>query len=151
MLARHIKSIISAPEQYAALILRVALGIMYIAHGMYKIVVLGWPATVRLFASTGTPEWAVYPAVFVELLGGLLLILGVKVRCVAVLLMPMLVGAIFFVHGKQGWIYTSPGGGWEYLAFLLVASLVVALLGNGAYSLQKRLTVHNADAHLMLR
>ncbi|WP_201258515.1 hypothetical protein [Bordetella sp. H567] len=55
------------------------------------------------------------------------------------LLAPTLIGAIAFVHGSHGWIYTSPGGGWEYLAVLLFISAAVVLLGNGALSLQDRL------------
>ncbi len=121
--------------QWAALLLRLALGAMYCAHSLFKILVLGWPGTIKLFGLTGMPEWMTYPAVAAELLGGLLLILGIGVRWVALALLPMLLGAIVFVHGAHGWIYTSPGGGWEYLAFLGVVSLALVCLGNGAFSL----------------
>ncbi|QIH05368.1 MULTISPECIES: DoxX family membrane protein [unclassified Pseudomonas] len=123
------------PDQWAALLLRLALGTMYIAHALFKILVLGWPGVIKLFSLTGMPEWMTYPAVAAELLGGLLLILGIGVRWVALALLPMLLGAIAFVHGAHGWIYTSPGGGWEYLAFLAVVSLALVCLGNGALSL----------------
>ncbi|ERO62379.1 MULTISPECIES: DoxX family protein [Pseudomonas] len=123
------------PQQWATLLLRLALGAMYCAHALFKILVLGWPGTIKLFSLTGMPEWLTYPAVAAELLGGLLLILGIGVRWVALALLPMLLGAIAFVHGAHGWIYTSPGGGWEYLAFLAVVSLALVCLGNGALSL----------------
>ncbi|AZD26820.1 DoxX family protein [Pseudomonas chlororaphis] len=136
MPARSLGSPNSSAEQWAALLLRLALGAMYIAHALFKILVLGWPGTLRLFGATGMPEWMTYPAVGAELAGGLLLILGIAVRWVALALLPMLLGAIAFVHGAHGWIYTSPGGGWEYLAFLAVVSVSLMCLGNGALSLQ---------------
>ncbi|QLL13546.1 DoxX family protein [Pseudomonas chlororaphis] len=136
MPARSLGSPHSSPEQWAALLLRLALGAMYIAHALFKILVLGWPGTLRLFGATGMPEWMTYPAVGAELAGGLLLVLGIAVRWIALALLPMLLGAIAFVHGAHGWIYTSPGGGWEYLAFLAVVSVSLMCLGNGALSLQ---------------
>jgi len=123
--------------EIAALMLRLSLGTMYIAHALYKTLVLTLPGAMRLFASTGMPGWSAYPAIAAELIGGACLILGVKVRWVAVLLMPMLVGAILFVHGGHGWIYTSPGGGWEYLAFLMVVSVAIACLGSGPLALER--------------
>jgi len=135
MPARSIPSPLSAPAQWAALFLRLALGAMYIAHALFKILVLGWPGTLKLFSATGMPEWMTYPAVCAELVGGLLLVFGVGVRWIALGLLPMLLGAIVFVHGAHGWIYTSPGGGWEYLAFLAVVSVALVCLGNGALSL----------------
>lgn len=131
--------VIGFPERdVASLLLRVALGSMYIAHALFKIFVLGWPVTIKLFTSTGMPELLAYPLVVIEILGGALLILGLAVRCVSMLLMPMLIGAIVFVHGGNGWIYTSPGGGWEYLAFLLAVSVSLVCLGGGRYALHQR-------------
>ena len=123
----------------ASLLLRLALGCMYIAHALYKILVLTWPGTIKLFASTGMPEWMSYPAVFAELAGGMFLVVGIAVRSISLMLLPMLIGAIIFVHGANGWIYTSAGGGWEYLAFLIVVSLAVACLGSGRYALHQKL------------
>ena len=128
----------TSERDIACLLLRMALGSMYVAHALFKICVLGWPVTIKLFASTGIPELLVYPMVVIELLGGALLILGLAVRCVSLLLMPMLIGAIVFVHGGHGWIYTSPGGGWEYPASLLVLSAAVVCLGSGRSSLHQR-------------
>jgi putative oxidoreductase len=41
------------------------------------------------------------------------------------------------VHIGNGWVFTSPGGGWEYPVFLTVASLVVWLVGDGALALRR--------------
>ena len=70
-----------------------------------------------------------------EALGGSLLILGVQTRWIAIALTPALFGAIIWVHGANGWVFTAPNGGWEYPAFLLIASVVQFLLGDGAYAL----------------
>ena len=56
-------------------------------------------------------------------------------RWVALALLPPLVGAIGWVHGANGWVFTATRGGWEYPAYLIIASLAQALLGNGALAL----------------
>lgn len=48
--------------------------------------------------------------------------------------LPVLLGALS-VHAGNGWVFTSPNGGWEYPAFMVVAAISVALLGNGAFAL----------------
>jgi putative oxidoreductase len=51
--------------------------------------------------------------------------------------MPALAGAIIWIHAANGWVFTAPNGGWEYPAFLLAASVVQILLGDGAYALSR--------------
>ena len=120
---------------YAALLLRTALGIMFIAHGLLKVLVFTPAGTVGFFESLGVPGWFAYPTMGAELIGGVLLVLGVRTRAVSLALLPVLVGSIVLVHGANGWLYTNEHGGWEYSAFLIVASIAQALLGNGALSL----------------
>jgi putative oxidoreductase len=55
---------------------------------------------------------------------------------VALGLAPILLGAIFTVHGPAGFFSTNPNGGWEFLALWIVGLLAVALLGDGAYALK---------------
>jgi putative oxidoreductase len=95
---------------YAALILRVGLGAMFVAHGLHIVT-------------------------FAEIGGGVLLIAGVAVRAVSLALIPVLLGATF-VHAGYGWVFSSPNGGWEYPAFLTLAAVVQALLGPGAFALK---------------
>lgn len=121
---------------YGALVLRVALGVMYLAHSLVlKLMTFGLPGTAGFFANVGLPEWLAYITFAAEVAGGLLLILGIKTRWVALALVPPLLGAIIWVHGANGWVFTAPGGGWEYPAFLVAASLAQALIGDGAYAL----------------
>jgi putative oxidoreductase len=129
----------------AGLALRLALGSMYVAHALWKIFTLGMPTTVQFFASQGFPGWTAYPVVAAELVGGALLILGVQVRAVALLLIPVLLGALK-VHLPNGFVFSYPNGGWEYPAFLIVMSAVQALIGEGAYALG-RLTARPRLAH----
>ena len=121
---------------YAALILRVALGVMFVAHGLVlKAFVFGLPGTAQFFESLGLPGAFAYLVFAAETLGGIALILGVKTRLVALALVPILLGATW-VHAGNGWLFSAQGGGWEYPVFLAVAVVVQALLGDGAYALK---------------
>jgi len=122
--------------ELAAFLLRVALGIMYLAHSIaLKLMTFGLAGTAGFFVGIGLPGWLAYVTFAAEVVGGVLLILGVQTRWVVVALSPALFGAIIWVHASNGWVFTAPNGGWEYPAFLIVASVVQFLLGDGAYSL----------------
>ena len=124
---------------YAALLLRLSLGVMYLAHGLLKLVVFTPAGTAAFFEGVGLPGILAYATMYAEIAGGVLLILGVGTRAVAAALIPALVGSILFVHGDKGWVFSAEGGGWEYPAFLIAASLVQLLLGDGAYALGRRI------------
>jgi len=121
---------------YAILILRLALGTMFIAHALLKILVFTPEGTVGFFASLGVPGWFAYPIMAIELIGGAMLILGIKTRLVSLALIPVLIGAMVLVHGAKGWSFTNEGGGWEYPLFLIAALIAQSLLGNGAITLK---------------
>ena len=72
----------------------------------------------------------------------MLLVLGVGSRWIALALVPILLGATW-VHAGNGWVFSAPNGGWEYPVFLIAASFVQALLGDGAYALGERLRARN--------
>lgn len=118
---------------YAALVLRVALGAMFVAHALLKVFVFTLPGTVQFFESLGLPGALVYATVAAELVGGLMLIAGLGTRWIAAALIPVLLGATW-VHAGNGWLFTAKGGGWEYPAFLSLVAFAVALLGDGAAS-----------------
>jgi putative oxidoreductase len=126
----------SKTAPYAALVLRVALGVMFLAHSLYlKVFVFTVAGTVGFFESLGLPAFTAYLTLLAEIGGGLALILGFQTRLVAVALIPVLLGATW-VHAGNGWVFSNAGGGWEYPAFLAVASVVQALLGSGAYAVK---------------
>ena len=119
----------------AALLLRLSLGTMFIAHALLKYFVFTLPGTAKFFESLGLPGVLGYATFAVELVGGILLIAGVRTRAVALALVPVLLGATW-VHAGNGWLFNVPNGGWEYPAFWTVALIVQALLGDGAYALR---------------
>lgn len=118
----------------AAFILRLALGSMSLAHGLLKIFVFTLPGTVGFFEQVGFPGWTAYLVVFVEVVGGLMLIAGVCVREVAIALVPILLGATY-VHLGNGWVFNNANGGWEYPAYLTIAAVAQAMLGPGRFAL----------------
>jgi putative oxidoreductase len=121
---------------YAALLLRVSLGTMFIMHSLWlKLVVFTLPGTAQFFGSIGLPPALAYAVFALEAIGGVALILGVATRPVALALMPVLLGATW-AHAGNGWLFTNPNGGWEYPLFLTLATAVQALLGGGAWALQ---------------
>ena len=122
-------------QDYAAFLLRVGLGTMFIAHGLLKVLVYTMPGAVGFFESIGFPGWAAYIVTFAEIGGGILLLSGVAVRAVSLALIPVLLGATF-VHLGSGWVFSNEGGGWEYPAFLTLATAVQALLGPGKFALR---------------
>lgn len=122
-------------RDYGALILRLALGTMFVAHALLKYFVFTLPGTVAFFESLGLPGFFAHLTILAELVGGVLLILGIYARAVALVLVPVLLGATW-AHLGNGWLFTNPKGGWEYPAFLTVAALVQALIGDGAFALK---------------
>jgi len=123
----------------AALLLRIALGIMFYAHAWLKIKVYTPAGAVKYFESLGLPGFVAYLTMAAEIVGGTLLILGVGTRWVALALVPLILGTIVLVHGKKGWLFSNPDGGWEYPAFWIVGLVALALLGDGAAALGPRL------------
>jgi len=121
---------------YAALLLRLTLGLLFLAHASLKLFVFTPAGTAKFFASVGLPSELAYVVIAAEVLAGIALILGIWTRLVAIAATPILLGAIFTVHGAAGFFFNNPNGGWEYPAFWTIALIVLALLGDGAYALR---------------
>ena len=121
---------------YAALVLRVSLGVLLLAHGLLKLLAFTLPGAAGYFQSIGLPGWVAYVVTFGELAGGVALIIGFYARYVALVFVPELLGTIFFVHGANGWLFANKGGGWEYPAFWAIALFVQFLLGDGKWALK---------------
>src|SRR3954454_1596070 len=117
------------------LTLRLSLGGVYLAHALSKPLLFGMPGTAAFFEQQGFPGWSAYPVFVFELLGGVLLLLGAGSRWAALALIPVTAGALL-VHLPNGWLFASPGGGWEFPAFLAAALAAQALLGDGALPLR---------------
>jgi putative oxidoreductase len=121
----------------AATILRVSLGLVFIAHAWGKLARMGLAGTENYLVAVGFWGWTVYPVFLIEFGAGALLLAGVHTRLAAVALLPVAVGAMS-VHVKNGWNFTARGGGWEYPAFLCASLVALFLLGDGAFALKRR-------------
>ena len=93
------------------------------------------PGTVGYFQSLGYPGFFAYLVILGEIGGGLALILGAYTRTIALLLIPLMIGATL-QHTGNGWVFSGKGGGWEFPVFWTAMLLVQALLGDGAYGLK---------------
>lgn len=128
----------TAPSPAASLgllLLRLVVGAIFAAHGAQKIFEFTIPGTIGSFADMGVPlpEIAAPAVAFIELIGGILLILGLFTRPVGVLLAVDMIVALIAVHLPAGlWVGE---GGYEFVAVLGVAALALALTGAGRFSL----------------
>lgn len=126
----------SDAASYAPTLLRLILGIMFMAHGLTKLFVFTPAGTAAFFQSVGFPGFLAGPVIGFEIIGGALLILGVYSRWIAAAAFLQLLAASS-VHFGNGWSFTNPNGGWEYPVFLAVTALALALLPDGAFSLKR--------------
>ncbi|MCI5112131.1 MAG: DoxX family protein [Marivita sp.] len=125
----------TSSADYAAALLRISSGALFLAHGLLKVNVFTVAGTVGFFESLGLPGFLAYLTIAAEIGGGLALIAGVAVRLVSLALIPVLLGATW-VHTANGWLFSSEGGGWEFPLFWAVAQIAIALLGAGAFALR---------------
>ncbi|MEE4189378.1 MAG: DoxX family protein [Roseobacter sp.] len=131
-------------SDYAALLLRVTTGGLFIAHGLLKVLVFTIPGTVGYFESLGLPAIFAYLTIFAEIIGGLALIIGFQTRLVSLGLVPILIGAAVLGHGANGWVFSNTGGGWEFPAFWALTQMSLVLLGDGAYAMKSRKLFNSA-------
>jgi putative oxidoreductase len=129
-------------RDYGAILLRLSLGAMWIAHALLKLLVFTLAGTADFFASVGFPGFMAYPVFAAELIGGVALVLGIYARQVALALVPIMAAAAW-VHFPNGWVHTSTGGGWEYPVFLVIVSIAYWLLADDRLTIRRsnRLTV----------
>ena len=119
---------------YGIALLRLALGSMFLAHGLMKVFVFTLPGTAAFFQSVGFPGFTAYIVAPAEVLAGIALLVGFRTRLVAAAMVPVLLGALS-VHLGNGWVFSAPKGGWEYPLYLVIAAIAQSLLGSGALSL----------------
>ena len=120
-------SALDSPQQAGNALLRISLGLMFIAHGLIlKFFTFTLAGTAQYFASIGLPGALAYAVFAAETVGGILLLLNFRTRWVALGLIPVLLGALW-VHSGNGWVFSNANGGWEYPLYLIVISAVVAL------------------------
>lgn len=120
----------------AVALLRVTSGGLLLAHGLIKVFVFTPAGTAGFFESIGFPGILAYPVMAGEIGLGVALVLGFLTRLAAIAALPIMLGAIV-PHAANGFMFSNPGGGWEFPVFWVIALVVQAMLGGGAYAVSK--------------
>jgi putative oxidoreductase len=129
---------VSALAPVGATLLRWGLGVLFLVHGLTKLLVFTPAGTAAYFQSLGLPGALGYVALVLELTLAAALLLGVYARWVGLLGVPLLLGTIVSVHGANGFSFANAGGGWEYPAFWALALLGLFCIGDGKWTLASR-------------
>ena len=119
---------------YGLALLRLAIGVDWIAHAFLKIY-RGMHTHEALLVKNGITPLLAWPTFSVEVIGGVAILLGWYTRQWAAFLLIFL-GVVVWVKWPVGWGYSNPGGGWEYPLFWLCAQAALVLAGSGAFTLQ---------------
>lgn len=135
----------SQAKDVALLLARIGVGIVFIAHGLQKLGGGGLGGTIKGFTMMGVPAPAISAvyATVVEVVGGVLLIVGALMPLVGILLFLDMAGAFLFVHAGNGLFVDK--GGFELVLTLGVASLVFAAAGSGRFGVDALLTGRGAQ------
>jgi putative oxidoreductase len=124
---KSMSALINNGNAASAALLRISLGVMFIAHSVVlKLFTFGLAGTAGYFESIGLPGALAYAVFAAEAAGGILLLANVATGWVALALVPILGGALW-AHSGNGWVFSAANGGWEYPLFLIVVSVAVAL------------------------
>lgn len=138
----------AASTSLGLLVLRIVVGAIFAAHGAQKIFEYTLPGTIGSFEGMGVPlpEIAAPVVAFIELIGGILLIVGFLTRPVAILLAVDMLVALVLVHLPAGlWV---GDGGYEFVAVLGIVALALVFTGAGRFSLDGTLLRGRAPAWL---
>ncbi|MBL4771635.1 MAG: DoxX family membrane protein [Planctomycetes bacterium] len=133
-------------NELAPVALRVTLALVMLPHGAQKALGLfggyGWTGTMGFLTdSVGLPSAMAAGIILFELIGPLLLLLGLGTRLVGLGLVGLMLGAVFTVHAQHGffmnWSGSQAGEGFEYHLLMIGGALALALAGAGRWSLDR--------------
>lgn len=111
-------------------LIRLALGAIFLVHGWMKFQDIA--GTINFFSGLGLAEFLAYLVATMELVGGILMIIGIYTRLAGLMIAAVMIGAIYFVKFKVGFV-----GGYEFDLILLAAALGVTFTGGGKYALMQ--------------
>lgn len=143
-------SFLRTQNSWAPVFARLALGIIFIAHGSQKAFGLfgggGWSKTIEGFEQhMGLPAIVAMIVIVTELLGGLAVFFGLLTRLAALGLGIIMAGAIYTVHLQHGlfinwYMVPDKGHGFEYSLALIGLALVLLTTGGGNLSIDKMIS-----------
>jgi putative oxidoreductase len=129
---------------WTTLPLRIALGVVFIAHGGQKVFGLwGGPGLTKFGTNPAPFDWMqpaplwMYAAAIAEFVGGTLVLLGLLTRLGALMIIPVMLVAILGVHWKSGFFLQNMG--YEYAFTLLALAIALVISGGGRLSIDERL------------
>jgi putative oxidoreductase len=130
------RGLLDRQRDWSPILLRVPVGMLFLLAGWMKIRMIGW-LSFKPDIPLGHLVGPLVPAI--EFFGGICLIAGLATRAWALLLACIMLFAIAFVHGPEGFLPGEPGKGWANHAVLLAALLVLVIQGAGTLSVDRLL------------
>jgi len=121
----------------AATFVRIVVGVMFLMHVSVKFKLGAHAVAANIFAKNGIEPalaWA-YIIMFIELVGGICLIIGLFTRFIAAALAIEMLVALLFVHLPK-W-YAAGGGGYEYVLLIGAVCFIIVIRGGGPYSVDR--------------
>jgi putative oxidoreductase len=142
------KALFRTDDSLSLLLVRLALGIVMLPHGLQKTLGLfggpGFSGTIGMFTSQGMPALLAFLVILSESLGSLGLIVGFLTRVAAFGCAAVMLGAIGMVHWPNGffmnWLGKQSGEGFEYHILALGMALALLIGGGGKASVDRALT-----------
>lgn len=133
-------------SRYGPTVLRIILGVIFVMNGYLALFVLEPAGAASLFTVIGLPlgEALAWYLIVAHVVGGLMMIVGLKTRWAAIINVPVILIALVRIHVYQGFFMTgiveAVGGraravGLEYPLLVLAATAALALLGGGALAM----------------
>ena len=137
------KKLIQTNDDVALLVLRILLGVVFIPHGMQKI--LGFSGTMQMFTTNLHIPWIfAFLAIMAEFLGSWGLITGLFTRVAAFGIAVNMVVAVYMLHWQNGffmnWFGNQKGEGYEYHILVVAIALALMIKGGGKWSIDRALT-----------
>ncbi len=148
------RALLATDRSYAPLALRVTLAVVMLPHGVQKafgwLGGYGWSGSMNfLTESMGLPVMLAAGVILLEVVGPLLLLVGLGTRAVAAAFMGLMIGAVATVHGAHGffmnWSGSQAGEGFEYHLLMIGVALGLVLQGGGRGSVDSLIT-RNSEA-----
>ena len=129
---------LSDRSEWGTTLLRIAVGVIFVAHGAQKLFQMTPEGLTGFFAQVGIPlpAFNAYFVIALELLGGIAMVVGLGTRILGALFAAVMVVAFATVHGSQGFYLPN---GYEYVMVLFAASINLVLQGAGAFALDNLL------------